>query len=99
MEYVNFERLEEIKHLITLFLTFLTIPALAWWWNYIKSFFVELYEDDEDNNCCPHCHIHIDPEPPEDLYVYAPKSPNDSSGGGMAVPAMEIPQREPEYIE
>lgn len=89
MEYVNFERLEEIKFFVKIFLVFLTIPALSWWWNYIKSFFIEIYEDDEDNNCCPHCHVHSPkPIPPHDL-----------SGGGMAVPPMKIPEKELEYIE
>lgn len=88
MEYVNFEILEEIKLYIKIFLFFLTIPALSWWWNFVKSFFItESYED--DNNCCPHCHTHApNPIPPHDL-----------SGGGIAVPPMQIPEREKEYIE
>lgn len=86
MEYVNFERFEQVKWLIKIFLVFLTIPALSWWWNYIKSFFIEIYEDDDDN-CCPHCHTHVPkPDPQPDL-----------SGGGMAVPPMKIPKPEELY--
>lgn len=96
MEYVNLERLEEVKWLIKIFLVFLTIPALSWWWNYIKSFFIEIYED-EDNNCCPHCHIHIDDPDPQPSYVPKPDLPPDI--GGMALPPMKIPEREKEYIE
>ena len=94
MEYVNFERFEQVKWLIKIFLVFLTIPALSWWWNYIKSFFVEVYEDD-DNNCCPHCHIHLsDPDPQT---IHAPKPNPRPSSGGMAVPPMKIPSQEREY--
>lgn len=95
MEYVNLERLEEIRFFLKFFLFFLTIPALAWWWNYIRSFFATDYEDD-DNNCCPHCHIHIDDEPdPQPTHV--PKPDPVPPSGGMAIPPMKIPSREREY--
>lgn len=92
MEYVNWERFEQVKWLIKIFLVFLTIPALSWWWNYIKSFFIE------DDNCCPHCHIHIDEPEPDSIYAPKPNPSPDLSGGGMAVPPMQIPEREKEYI-
>lgn len=95
MEYVNFERFEQVKWLIKIFLVFLTIPALSWWWNYIKSFFIEVYEDD-DNNCCPHCHIHIDDPDPVSIHASKPDLPPDI--GGMSLPPMQIPEREKEYI-
>lgn len=95
MEYVNFERFEEVKWLIKVFLVFLTIPALSWWWNYIKGFFIEIYEDD-NNNCCPHCHIHIDDEP-DSQPTLVPKPDPMPPSGGMAVPPMKIPSKEHEY--
>ena len=95
MEYVNWERFEQVKWLIKIFLVFLTIPALSWWWNYIKSFFIEVYEDD-DNNCCPHCHIHLDDPDPQPIHASKPDLPPDI--GGMSLPPMQIPEREKEYI-
>lgn len=94
MEYVNWERFEQVKWLIKIFLVFLTIPALSWWWNYIKGFFIE----DDNNNCCPHCHIHIDEPKPDPIYAPKPNPSPDLGGGGMAVPPMTIPEREKEYI-
>lgn len=92
MEYVNWERFEQVKWLIKIFLVFLTIPALSWWWNYIKGFFIE------EDNCCPHCHIHIDEPETDSIYAPKPNPSPDLSGGGMAVPPMQIPEREKEYI-
>ena len=96
MEYVNYERLEEVKLYIKILLIFLTIPALSWWWNYIKGFFITEYY--EENNCCEHCHRHLEPTPPDNLSVSDPILPYRPDSGGMAVPPMTIPEREKEYI-
>lgn len=86
MEWFNIESLEQAKFVFKAFFFFITIPAIAWWWNFITGFFATQYEDD-DPNCCPHCHIHVpNPNPSPDL-----------SGGGMAVPPMKIPSPDREY--
>ena len=93
MEYVNFERLEEIKYFLKFFLFFLTVPAVAWWCGLVIRLCTP--KDDEDN-CCPHCHIHIDDEPdPQPTHVTKPDPMPPS--GGMAIPPMKIPSREREY--
>lgn len=92
MEFVNFERFEQIKLIFKFFLVFLTIPALSWWWNYIKSFFVELYEDNEDNNCCPHCHVHM---PPPNITPNIPIEPYLSPSASVEIPVqISLPEKE-----
>lgn len=94
MEYVNFERLEDIKLLLKVFLFFLTVPAVAWWCGLVIRLCTP--KDDEDN-CCPHCHIHIDDPDPDPIHAPKP-DPSPDLSGGMAVPPMKIPEREKEYI-
>ena len=93
MEYVNFERLEEIKYFLKFFLFFLTVPAVAWWCGLVVRLCTP--KDDEDN-CCPHCHIHIDDPDPQPIHASRPDLPPDI--GGMSLPPMQIPEREKEYI-
>lgn len=95
MEYVNWERFEEIKFFLKFFLFFLTVPATAWWCGLVVRLCTP--KNDEDN-CCPHCHIHIDDPDPQPIYAPKPDPQPDLSGGGMAVPPMKIPEREKEYI-
>lgn len=94
MEYVNFERLEEIKYFLKFFLFFLTVPAVAWWCGLVVRLCTP--KNDNEDNCCPHCHIHIDDPDPQPIHAFKPDLPPDI--GGMALPPMQIPEREKEYI-
>ena len=96
MEFINFERLEEIKFFLKFFLFFLIVPATAWWCSLVVRICTP-NKDDEDDNCCPHCHIHIDDPDLQPVYSSKPDPQPDLSGGGMAIPPMKIPKREELY--
>lgn len=105
MEYLTVDYIDGVKERILPFVFFIAIPCLWWWYRFVievfKSilslFFTIEYEDD-GNKCCPHCHIHLPDPEPDSICAPKPNPSPDLSGGGMAVPPMQIPEREKEYI-
>ena len=103
MEYLTVDYIDGVKERILPFVYFIAIPCLWWWYRFIVEVFKSIFGlfftieyDDDNNNCCPHCHIHIDDPDPQPIHASKPDLPPDI--GGMSLPPMQIPEREKEYI-